>query len=135
MTKVTYICCSAKKKVVTYSVLFLFLFLLFIDLFQRVFWAFCNNGSSKTRKQKIPKQSIWAHHKKCGGVFSFFSPSVVWYDFFIAFLGVSYQGEFKKAIKQIARKSPQLPKKALTHLRHFFVCFRGAPCIDGHQMM
>jgi hypothetical protein len=33
MTKVTYICRSAKKKVVTYFILFLFLFLFFIDFF------------------------------------------------------------------------------------------------------
>jgi hypothetical protein len=40
MTKVTYICRSAKKKVVTYFILFLFLFLFFIDFFVRRFWAF-----------------------------------------------------------------------------------------------
>jgi hypothetical protein len=33
MTKVTYICRSAKKKVATYFILFLFLFLFFIDFF------------------------------------------------------------------------------------------------------
>jgi hypothetical protein len=33
MTKATYICRSAKKKVVTYFILFLFLFLFFIDFF------------------------------------------------------------------------------------------------------
>jgi hypothetical protein len=39
MTKVTYICRSAKKKVVTYFILFLFLFLFFIDCFLRRFWG------------------------------------------------------------------------------------------------
>jgi hypothetical protein len=33
LTKATYICRSAKKKVVTYFILFLFLFLFFIDFF------------------------------------------------------------------------------------------------------
>jgi hypothetical protein len=33
MTKATYICRSAKQKVVTYFILFLFLFLFFIDFF------------------------------------------------------------------------------------------------------
>jgi hypothetical protein len=63
MTKVTCICCSAKKQIVTYSVLFLFLFLLFHGFFERVFWAFRNNGSSKTRKTKIEKVHLGSSQK------------------------------------------------------------------------
>jgi hypothetical protein len=69
MTKVTYICRSAKKKVVTYFILFLFYFYFLSIFFKGVFWAFRNKGSSKTRKNFSPKKSIWAHHKKCGFFF------------------------------------------------------------------
>jgi hypothetical protein len=49
VTKVTYICRSPEKKVVTYFILFLFLFLFFDRFFLSRFWAFRNKGSSKTR--------------------------------------------------------------------------------------
>jgi hypothetical protein len=58
MTKVTYICRSAKTKSVTYFTLFLFLFLCFIDFFKGVFWAFRNKGSSKTRKNFFNKDRV-----------------------------------------------------------------------------
>jgi hypothetical protein len=48
LTKVTYICRSAKKKVGTYFILFYFYFCRF---FTGVFWAFRNKGSSKTREK------------------------------------------------------------------------------------
>jgi hypothetical protein len=38
------------------------------------------------------------------------------------------RGVQKRDKKKIARKSPQLPKKVLTYLRHFFFFFRGPPC-------
>jgi hypothetical protein len=60
MTKVTYICRSLKKK------LLLTYFLFFIDFFYRVFWAFRNKGSVKTRLKPIaenfpqpPKKSTY----------------------------------------------------------------------------
>jgi hypothetical protein len=68
MTKATYICRSAKKKVVTYFLLLLYCFLSIF--FKGVFWAFRNKGSSKTRKKK-KIEKVHAHHKKCG--FFFFS--------------------------------------------------------------
>jgi hypothetical protein len=120
---VTYICCSTKKKVVTYSILFLFLF--FVNFFNALFGRFVtsNKGSSKTRKNFVWKKSIWAHHKKCGVFFlRFFSPpsrGCLVRFFYCAFGRVVTRG-VKKCDKKIARKSPQLPKKALTHLRHFF---------------
>jgi hypothetical protein len=79
MTKATYICRGDKKKVVTYSVLFLFLF--FMDFFKVFFGRFVTRGV-----QKHGKKSIWAHHKKCGFFFPqfFFPPSVVSFDFFLS---------------------------------------------------
>jgi hypothetical protein len=92
---VTYICCSAKKKVVTYSILFLFSFLFFIVFFNAFFWVFRNKGSPKTRKKTFfSRKSIWAHHKKCGFFFVrffFLPPGCLYFGsiFLIAFLGVS----------------------------------------------
>jgi hypothetical protein len=47
----------------------------------------------------------------------------------LRFFGVSYAKEFKNATKKIAEFFPQPPKKApaLTHSRHFFYFFQGAP--------
>jgi hypothetical protein len=91
MTKATYICRSAKKKVLTYLFLFLFLFLFFIEFFKGVFWAFRNKGSSKTRKKLyFEKVHLGSSHAAFFSSVFFFSPSVVLFDFFfIAFLGVS----------------------------------------------
>jgi hypothetical protein len=90
MTKVTYICRSAKKKVVTYFI-FIFIFI-FYRFFRGAFRAFRNKGSSKTRKQKIEKTHLGSSEKKAAFFSSFlhfFSPSVVLFDFFIECLGVS----------------------------------------------
>jgi hypothetical protein len=95
--KVTYICCSAKKKGVTCSILFLFLF--FIDFFlPRFFGRFVTRGVQKHRGNKNSKKLFF--EKNPSGLITknvaffpsgfFFSPSVVWFDFlFIAFLGVA----------------------------------------------
>jgi hypothetical protein len=78
MTKVTCICRSAKKKVVTCSILFLFLFFIFYRFCCGVFWAFRNKGSSKTRK-KNQKVHLGSSQKMqlFFPFFSFFLPSVV----------------------------------------------------------
>jgi hypothetical protein len=56
MTKVTYICRSAKKKVVTYFILFLFLFLsIFVKAF---FWRFVTRGVQKHEKNFFLKKPI-----------------------------------------------------------------------------
>jgi hypothetical protein len=58
--------------------------------------------------------------------FSFlFSPSVVWFNFFIAFWGV------KKRDKKNARKSPQLPKEVVTYVTFFFPRCPLAPRLRG----
>jgi hypothetical protein len=84
MTKVTYICRSAKKKVVTYFILFLFLFLFLSIFLKGVFGAFRNKGSSKTRKKKFRKSPSGLITKNAAFFFSvfFFLPSVVLFDFF-----------------------------------------------------
>jgi hypothetical protein len=87
MTKVTYICRGAKQKVVTCSILFLFLF--FYELFCAFFLAFRKKGSSKTRK-KI-KKSIWAHHKKCG---FFFRPFFFLFSLPRLFYSISFLSRF-----------------------------------------
>jgi hypothetical protein len=71
MTEVTCICCSAKKKVVAYSILFLFLFLfLFLSTFSNAFFGrFVTRGVQKHEKNLFWKKPIWAHHKKCGFFF------------------------------------------------------------------
>jgi hypothetical protein len=55
MTKVTYICRSAKKKVVTYFILFLFLFLfLFLSIcFKALFGRFVTRGVQKHGKKNF----------------------------------------------------------------------------------
>jgi hypothetical protein len=86
-TKVTYICRSAKKKVVTLF-LFLFLFLFFIDFFLKAFFGrFVTRGVQKHEKNFFPKISIWAHHKKCGFFplrFFFFYPRLFCSIFFLS---------------------------------------------------
>jgi hypothetical protein len=75
MTKVTYICCSTKKQVVTYSLFFSSIF------FNALFGRFITRGVQKHEKQ-IPKKSIWAHHTKCFFFVRPPPPSVVWDDLF-----------------------------------------------------
>jgi hypothetical protein len=60
----------------------------------------------------------------------FFLPWLFGSIFFIAFFGRFATRGFKNAIKKIARKSPQLLKKALTHSLTYviFFLFRGLPC-------
>jgi hypothetical protein len=83
MTKVTYICRSAKNKVVTYFILFLFLFYFFIDLFKGVFLAFCNKGSSKTRKKNPEKVHLGSSPKmRFFFLRFFFLPSVLLFELF-----------------------------------------------------
>jgi hypothetical protein len=80
------------------------------------FWVF-----EKT-KNSISQKSIWAHHKKC------VSPppppppppSVVLLAFFIAFLGVSSQGELKNAIKQNPGNISAAANKSTYSLEVFF---------------
>jgi hypothetical protein len=77
-------------------------------------------GEFKNTKKEFSKKSIWAHHKKCGfcfvRFFVFFLPrlfgSILVLSRFWAFRN---KGSSKTRLKKIARKSPQLPKKALTH--------------------
>jgi hypothetical protein len=119
MMKVTYICRSPQKKAATY---FIFLFYFFIHFLSR-FWAFRNKGSSQTRKRTF---GIWAYQKKskkCGSPPVFFltppSPSFVLVGFFIAFLGVSQDGEFKNTTKKSQNFFRGCSRqKALTHLCH-----------------
>jgi hypothetical protein len=74
-------------------------------VFYRVFFAFRNKGSSKTRNELFwahhPKKSIWAHHNKCG-FFSpfFFSPSVVLLDLFGRFWACRNKGTSKTRLKK-----------------------------------
>jgi hypothetical protein len=58
-----------------------------------------------------------------------FSPSVVWFDFFNRVFGRFVTRGVQKRDKKIARKSPQLPKKAVTYLRHFIFIFFAAPLV------
>jgi hypothetical protein len=65
MTKVTYICRSAKKKVVTYFILFLFLFLsiFFIDFFNARFGRFVTRGVQKHEKNFFRKKHLGSSQK------------------------------------------------------------------------
>jgi hypothetical protein len=92
--------------------------------------AFRKQGSSKTRKQTFSKKIIWAHHKKCGvffvRFFSFFSPSVVWFDFFNRVFGRFVTRGVQKREKK-SRETSSAPQKSsylLTSL--FFFPPRGA---------
>jgi hypothetical protein len=55
MTKVTYICRSAKKKVVTYFILFLFYFYFLSIFFKAFFGRFVTRGVQKHGGKKIRK--------------------------------------------------------------------------------
>jgi hypothetical protein len=133
MTKVTYICRSAKKKVVTYFILFLinFNFIVYRFFFKAFFGRFVTRGVQKHEKNFFPKKSIWAHHKKCGFFslrFFFFYPRLFCSIFFLSrFWAFRNKGSSKTRVKKIARKSPQLPKKVLAYLRHFFFFFSRPP--------
>jgi hypothetical protein len=63
--EVTYICCGAKKKVVTYSVFFL------IDFFDAFFGRFATRGVQKHEKQKSKKIHLGSSQKNVA-FFSFF---------------------------------------------------------------
>ena len=114
MTKVTYICRSAKKKVATYFILFLFLFLFLSIFLKGVFGAFRNKGSSKTRKKLFSKKSISAHHKKCGffPLRFFFPPSVVLFDFFYRVFGRFVTRGVQKRHKKNRAKISSASKKS-----------------------
>jgi hypothetical protein len=75
MTKVTYICRSAKKKAaaVTYLLYFIFIFI-FIFIFYRFFFVTRGVKTTKKKSEKI-------HLGSFSSVF-FFLPSVVLADFF-----------------------------------------------------
>jgi hypothetical protein len=89
MTKVTYICCSAKtkKQLLTPFIIFLNRF------FNAFFGRFVTKGV-----RKHGKKSIWAHHRKCGFCFVhiFFPPSAVWFDFFYRVFGRFVTNEVQK---------------------------------------
>jgi hypothetical protein len=129
MTKVTYICRSAKNKVVTYSIFFLFYFLCFWGFLGRFFGRIVTRGVQK--HGFFFEKSIWAHHKKCG-FFPLRPPPPPSFSFgcFVRFFLSRFwafrnKGSSKTRLKKIARRSPQPPKKVVTYLRHFF--FPAAP--------
>jgi hypothetical protein len=135
LTNATYICRSAKTKVVTY----LFLFIDFF--FKGVFRVFRNKRSSKTRNKKVSKKSIWAHHKKCGFIsLRFFSPSLgcfVRFFFNRVFKRFVTRGVQKRDKENRAKISSASKKSTylLTYVAFFCFCFRGAPwqCNNGLQ--
>jgi hypothetical protein len=88
MMTVTYICRGAKNKVANYSILFIYLLFFYIDFFNAFFWAFHNKESSQTR-EKNHQKNLGSSQKMWLFLLHFFPPSVVLFDFFIAFLGVS----------------------------------------------
>jgi hypothetical protein len=56
-------------------------------IFYRVFWAFRNKGSSKTRGKKLKKPHLGSSQKMWLFYFLFFSPSVVSFYFFNRIFG------------------------------------------------
>jgi hypothetical protein len=146
MTKVTYICCSAKKKVVTYFILFLYLFLLFSSFcFNAFFGRFVTRGVQKHNKNLFSnlfsKKSIWAHHKKCGFVFVLFFlffPSVVWFDLvFIAFLDFGRfvtRGVQTRDKKNRAKMISACKKKKVTTAAFYFLFFAALLGFQNFQL-
>jgi hypothetical protein len=84
------------------------------------FWAFRSKGSSKTRGKKI-KKVISAHHKNAFFFLRFFSPSVVFTDFFNRVFGRFVTGNVQKRDKKKSRENLlSLQKKySLTYVVFF----------------
>jgi hypothetical protein len=88
MTKATYICRGAKKKVVInlfYFYFYFILFLFFIYFFLRAFFGrFVTRGVQKHEKTFFSKKSIGSSQEMRLFFPPFFSPSVVLFDFFLS---------------------------------------------------
>jgi hypothetical protein len=138
MTKVTYICRSAKKKG-RYLLYFVFIFIfIFYRFFLKAFFGrFVTRGVQKHGK-KNPKKSIWAHHKKCGffsSVFFFFNPRLFCSIFFYRVFGRSVTRGVQKRDKKKSRENLlSFQKKYLLTYVTFYKCsplkklFLNSPC-------
>jgi hypothetical protein len=82
-----------------------------MDFFNASFWTFRNiefqNTKKKSKKNLGLSQKMWLVYRVFGRFVT--------------------RGVKKTRYKKIARKSPQLPTKTLTHLRHFFFFFSRRP--------
>jgi hypothetical protein len=130
MTKATYICRGAKKKVVT-SLFYFYFYFIFYRFFKGVFWAFRNKGSSKTRKKNRKNPSRLRSSQKMRHFFIrfclFFPSPVVLFDFFHRVFGRFVTRGVQKRDKKKSRENLLSLQKRylLTYLRRFF--FSAAP--------
>jgi hypothetical protein len=130
MTKVTYICRSPEKKVVTYFILFLFLF--FIDFFNRVFGRFVTRGVQKHDKKnrKNPSGLITKNAAFFYSVFFFTLGCFARFFFNRVFWAFRNKGSSKTRLKKSWKYFRSRQKKYLVltyhRIRHFF--FHGPPC-------
>jgi hypothetical protein len=109
LTKVTYICRSAKQKVVTYFILFLFLFLFFIDFFKGFFGRFVTRGVQKHENlfsRKSPSGRSSQKIRPFPPPFFFLSPWVVLFDFFCHVFGRFVTRGVQKRDKKKSRENP-----------------------------
>jgi hypothetical protein len=117
-----------QNKIVAYFILFYFCFCFLIDFSNRVFLAFRNKGSSKTRYFPPQNNPSGLINKKRG--FSplrfFFPPSVVLLDFYHRVFGRFVTKGVQKRDKKSRGRCSAAAKTKLTYSR-LFLLFKTGP--------
>jgi hypothetical protein len=112
-------------------------FLFCIGFFSVFFWAFQQREIKNTKQNFSPKKKRSGSSQKTRLLFIrfflFFSPSVVWFDFFYCVFGRFVTRRVKKRDKKNGAKISSAPEKIVTYLRYFFFPFPRCPLVCGQS--